>query len=539
FTRSGALPSGVTFNTTTGVLAGTPAAGTGGVYPLTIGAVNGVLPNASQSFTLTVNGAPAITSANATTFTVGVAGSFTVTTTGFPIPTRSESGFLPAGVTFIPATGVLAGMPGAGTGGIYALTFTATNGVLPNASQGFALTVNQAPVITSPNNTTCVIGILCSFSVTASGFPTPTFSEAGALPFGMGFDTSTGVLSGVPGSSGTFPLTLGASNGVAPPASQNFTLTVNTVSSGAPRSWVASFGADANPCTVISPCRSFDRAISTTVADGEVVVLDSAGYGPATITRPISIVSPPGIHAGVSVTSGTGIVVNVGAGGRVVLRGLTISAQGGAIGVDFQSGAALYVERSTITNFGTAGLNAANSSGAAVYLRDVKVRDNATGAVFGPTPASTGALTVEVDRSDFEGNAVALSFEGKNTAGVIRSSALNGGTAGIVVQPTVGGATAKIEVRNSTISKNATVAVQAGSGAAGASSSVTLVGVQVTSNGTGLLAQAGGAMFVTDSTVTKNATGISLSGGLVTSLGDNRLVDNVIDGVFSSTAVKQ
>ncbi len=34
---------------------------------------------ATQSFTLTVNQAPAITSANSTTFTVGTAGSFTVT----------------------------------------------------------------------------------------------------------------------------------------------------------------------------------------------------------------------------------------------------------------------------------------------------------------------------------------------------------------------------------------------------------------------------------------------------------------------------
>ena len=47
----------------TATLAGTPAAGTGGTYPLTITAANGVLPDATQSFTLTVDQAPAITSA--------------------------------------------------------------------------------------------------------------------------------------------------------------------------------------------------------------------------------------------------------------------------------------------------------------------------------------------------------------------------------------------------------------------------------------------------------------------------------------------
>ena len=43
--------------------------------PLTITATNGVLPDATQSFTLTVrHQAPAITSADTTTFTVGTAG---------------------------------------------------------------------------------------------------------------------------------------------------------------------------------------------------------------------------------------------------------------------------------------------------------------------------------------------------------------------------------------------------------------------------------------------------------------------------------
>ncbi len=55
--RTGALPSGVTFvdnNNGTATLSGTPAAGTSGTYPLTLTAANTVLPNATQSFTLTV-----------------------------------------------------------------------------------------------------------------------------------------------------------------------------------------------------------------------------------------------------------------------------------------------------------------------------------------------------------------------------------------------------------------------------------------------------------------------------------------------------
>jgi hypothetical protein len=92
-------------------------------------------------FTLTVNQAPAITSANATAFTVGNAGTFRVTATGFPAPTFSVTGALPSGVTFNPGTGVLSGTPGAGTGGTYPITITASNGVGSNGTQSFTLTV--------------------------------------------------------------------------------------------------------------------------------------------------------------------------------------------------------------------------------------------------------------------------------------------------------------------------------------------------------------------------------------------------------------
>jgi LPXTG-site transpeptidase (sortase) family protein len=55
------------------------------------------------------------------------------------------TGALPSGVTFTPATGILAGTPTAG--GVYPLIFTATNGVLPNATQNFTLTVKNGPIV--------------------------------------------------------------------------------------------------------------------------------------------------------------------------------------------------------------------------------------------------------------------------------------------------------------------------------------------------------------------------------------------------------
>jgi hypothetical protein len=86
------------------------------------------------------NTAPHITSAASTSFTVAIAGKFTVTATGSPAPTFTEIGVLPSGVT-LTAAGLLSGTPATGTFGTYPVTITAANGTAPNATQSFTLTV--------------------------------------------------------------------------------------------------------------------------------------------------------------------------------------------------------------------------------------------------------------------------------------------------------------------------------------------------------------------------------------------------------------
>jgi hypothetical protein len=130
--------------------------------------------------------APAITSANSTTFTVGTARSFTVTTTGSPTPALSESGTLPSGVTFTNngnGTATLGGTPAAGTGGTYSLTITASNGVSPNATQSFTLVVKSIALVaktqtfsTSPAIDTTGATLLVAFQA-AGTFVAPTDSK--------------------------------------------------------------------------------------------------------------------------------------------------------------------------------------------------------------------------------------------------------------------------------------------------------------------------------------------------------------------------
>ena len=142
--KTGALPMGITFNPATGILGGTPAPGTAGIYPLTFRAHNGVGADAVQDFTLTAAQTPGIMSENHATFIPGSFGLFTVKATGIPTPALGRSGALPDGVTFVDngnGTATLSGTPAAGTTGSYALMFTAHNGADSDATQDFTLTV--------------------------------------------------------------------------------------------------------------------------------------------------------------------------------------------------------------------------------------------------------------------------------------------------------------------------------------------------------------------------------------------------------------
>jgi hypothetical protein len=178
---------------------------------------------------------PVITSANSAAFAAGVAGTFTVTTTGTPTPSLTETGTLPSGVTFKDngnGTAALSGTPGSGTAGTYTLTIKAHNGVGSDALQTFSLTVNQGLAITSASSTTFTAGTAGSFTVTTTGTPTPSSSETGTLPGGISFTDNgngTATLSGTPTTAGSYSFTITAHNANGT-ATQAFTLTVGSAS---------------------------------------------------------------------------------------------------------------------------------------------------------------------------------------------------------------------------------------------------------------------------------------------------------------------
>jgi hypothetical protein len=167
--------------------------------------------------------APAITSADSTSFSPGVAGAFTVTATGYPTPTITESGTLPAGVTF--SGGVLSGTTTAT--GSFPITLTASNGINPPATQDFTLNVvpSGPPVFTSPSSATFTAYESNSFDLVASGATSYGSTTKSSVFTKAGLTLSDGVLSGTPPKVGTDTFDFTATNSLGT-TTQTFTLTV-------------------------------------------------------------------------------------------------------------------------------------------------------------------------------------------------------------------------------------------------------------------------------------------------------------------------
>jgi hypothetical protein len=150
--------------------------------------------------------APQITSANATTFVVGQAGTFTMTSIGVPSAAFTLGGCtLPTGVTFTDngnGTGTLSGTPASGSANTYACTLTAANGIPPDATQAFTLTVANAPSQTALavdiNPSVYAQSVTFTATVTpappGSGTPTGTVNFLdGAVTIGSGALNGSGV----------------------------------------------------------------------------------------------------------------------------------------------------------------------------------------------------------------------------------------------------------------------------------------------------------------------------------------------------------
>jgi hypothetical protein len=274
-----------------------------------------------------------------------------------------------------------------------------------------------------------------------------------------------------------------------------------------PRTWVASYGNDANTalnCSRVAPCRTFQAAVGVTDIAGEVVVLDSAGYGTVMITQSVSIIAPAGVYAGITVPLmvGAGVLVNVGAGGTVVLRGLAINSTGGMLAIATFTAGQLIVEDCAISNI-PVGIMA--SGPAVVHVSGTVIRDVGFGI-----DAGYGA-----------------------TVSIVNSQLLNVSNKGLSVEGGPSGVTTNVFITDTLVtgdgSTNTWCIDNVASPATIGNIYATRVSVSrcyaaITNEPLGW-----GATSVSDSTVTGNSYGFRRESGTFYSLGNNHVVGNTYD----------
>jgi len=295
------------------------------------------------------------------------------------------------------------------------------------------------------------------------------------------------------------------------------------------RSAVSLTGNDAATCTVPDPCRTFDVAISKTNAGGEVIVLSSAGFGPFTINKSVSIISPPAYHAALAPTSGNAITINVD-NALVVLRGLTLNGSlGGANGITFTGAATasntkLYVENCVISGFSNNGLNFARNG--TFFISNTTIRQSqGDGILIDGSPASSASI----DHALLEGNLYGLLVENATVA--IRDSVASAsGSVAFWALASAPGATADLSADNC----QATGGVFGFYSGGSAGTALLMVSNSVASSNSnyGVFANNNGTVRASNNTVSRNSIGFIQFG---TGVFRSRL-NNAVDGNTMETS---
>jgi hypothetical protein len=302
-----------------------------------------------------------------------------------------------------------------------------------------------------------------------------------------------------------------------------------------PRTFVASTGVNTGSCAVSAPCRTFQFALSQTIAGGEVVAIDSAGFGAVFINQSITLVAPPGVYAGVSVFSaGIGVNIAAGAADAIVLRGLVINSVGGNKGVRVSQAGVVHIERCLVTGFTAGiipvGIEISPTAPVVVSISDSVVRDNSHGITV--DASSAPASRVEISRTRVQHNSVVgLALTNVTRASIVDSLFGNNG-AGIEVSVNAS------SPANSDVAIDRT-AILDGDGIF-AVGTFPPRGVVNVSNATiagglqGLTAGDGGFIRVMSSQIGGNGSGTSVQGsGVIQSLQNNMCYGNGSNCTFS------
>jgi hypothetical protein len=229
---AGSLPAGLSLNTATGGISGTPSAL--GVSNFTMQVEDIAHALDSKALSITIGGPLIITTTSLPGGTANAPYSRPIAASGGTIPytwSISEGG-LPAGLNIDSSTGVISGTPSNPAAFSFKVQAIDSAGASTN-SQLLSITVAPVPAITTasplPPGT---IGAAYSqtFAATPGTLPLTWSVTTGTLPSGLSLNTSTGVLSGTPSIAATANFTIQAADAAQATASKEFALTITALS---------------------------------------------------------------------------------------------------------------------------------------------------------------------------------------------------------------------------------------------------------------------------------------------------------------------
>ena len=272
---SGSLPPGLTLNTSTGVVSGTPTTAGTFIFAAQVTDSLGAVYNVNVGHCVLVIKPPTIALACASsTGQVGFAySSALVATGGTPPYTFSiSSGSLPPGLSLNTSTGAITGTPTmAGTFNFTAKVKDSTGTSAGTATASCSIVVSPPQLtMTCGTNTIGEVGVAFDsgpMNVTG-GAPPYTFSIVGTLPTGLALNTSTGEVTGTPTTAGSFQIKVTDSLGNT---STNCTITINgplQVTCGKNSIGEVGVAFDSGPMTVTGGVAPYTFSIVGTLPTG-------------------------------------------------------------------------------------------------------------------------------------------------------------------------------------------------------------------------------------------------------------------------------
>ena len=204
---SGSLPAGLSLNSSTGVISGTPTAGSAS-FSVTVRDTTGAT-SAAQPLSITIVAGVIITTTTLPNGEVGITYAQTLKATGGLQPYSSwtvASGSLPAGLSLNAFNGTIGGPPTASGTSTFSVTVKDSSGDT-SAAQPLSITILTPPAVTTTSLPNGTVNSPYSQNLTASGGAMPYSNwtvTSGSLPGGLSLISSSGAITGTPTASGSF-----------------------------------------------------------------------------------------------------------------------------------------------------------------------------------------------------------------------------------------------------------------------------------------------------------------------------------------------